>query len=210
MKRRTLAWAVRVAAVLVAVLIAWPAVRTLRAAEAPMPLPATTWSHSPAQVTARSVSAPRALAPNTVSIPELDVQLPFHDAGITGGWLDLDASITTGVHLDNGSSLAKGSFLVAAHVNSKDLSLSPFAKLWKVEPGTMVYVSDAQGSVHAFKTTVLQHYDKNSLPSDLWRTDGAPRVVLVTCGGELTVGDDGRRHYAENVVVEAVPASPTA
>lgn len=207
MSGRAGAWLLRGLALAAAIALIWPASRTLVAARQPMPLPSTTWSHGAGQTTPRPVTVPRHLAPNTVSIPELDVTLPFHDAGTSNGWLDLDNSINSGVRFANGSTLTRGTYLIAAHVNSRDLTQSPFAKLWQVQPGTQVFVSDAKGAVHAFKTVALDHYQKDALPKTLWDTSGDSRVALVTCGGKLTVNPDGTRHYAEIVVVTGVPVN---
>ncbi len=44
-------------------------------------------------------------------------------------------------------------------------------------------------------------YDKSSLPvDDLYRRDGEPRLLLITCGGDF---DAEAGSYRSNVVVEA-------
>lgn len=211
--RTVLRWTLRLAAVAVALVLAVPAGHKILQADRPMPLPASTWQLGSSQVAglarqpAHQVQAPTSTTPNTVYIPELGVVLPFHDAGQTDGWLDMGHSITTGVHFADGSTLTVGSYLVAAHVNSKDLSLSPFAKLWQITAGTRVWVTDARNVKHEFLTNALAAYDKNALPDDLWNPDGASQLVLVTCGGKLVTGADGSRHYPDNVVVRATPVA---
>lgn len=210
--KNLLRWAVRLAVVAVAVAVAWPAAHRLAVAEKPMPLPQATWSKAPGAVTpltsavVPAATRPATTTPQTVYVPEVGITLPFHDAGQTDGWLDLDSSITSGVHFADGSTLAAGSYLVAAHVNSKDLSLSPFAKLTQVQPGTMVWVTDEHNVAHAFTVTALDAYRKEALPTDIFRPTGASQLVLVTCGGKIVDDGTGRRHYEDNVVVRAVPA----
>ena len=131
--------------------------------------------------------------------------LGFRDTGASNGWLDVGSSITSGVHFANGSTLTRGSYLVAAHVNSRDLSLSPFAKLWQVEPGMLVWVTDAENVAHRFVVVALGTYDKQALPADVFDPDRASQLVLVTCGGKITEMPNGTRQYAQNVVVRAVP-----
>lgn len=201
-----LRWTVRALALVAALVLAVPALHRLQRADEPMPLPTSTWRLPAQQVEPRPASSPTSTTPWTVFVPELDVELAFHDAQAVDGWLQLDDSLTTGVHYANGATLERGSFLVAAHVNSRDLSLSPFAKLWRVQPGTRVWVSDGAGVAHEFVVTGLNSYPKQAIPRDYFRAAGASRLVLVTCGGELIMRPDGSRQYADNVVVEALPA----
>lgn len=138
-----LRWLVWLLGVVVAFALIWPAAHKLMSADEPMPLPSAPWSKPVTQVSARAVSAPSPTQPLTVHLPELDVVLGFRETGASNGWLDVGSSITSGVHFANGSTLTRGSYLVAAHVNSRDLSLSPFAKLWQVEPnGTRQYAQN--------------------------------------------------------------------
>lgn len=63
---------------------------------------------------------------------------------------------------------------------------------------------DEHGSTSTYRVTARRTFAKDDgLPTDLFRTDGPPQLVLVTCGGEF---DPRTRHYADNVVVYAVPA----
>jgi hypothetical protein len=62
----------------------------------------------------------------------------------------------------------------------------------------------SDGSVRRFTVDEIQQIPKVDLPTgDLFRRDGAPRLALITCGGEF---DAASRHYRDNIVVLASPA----
>lgn len=93
-----------------------------------------------------------------------------------------------------------GATVVAAHVD--DLAgAGPFARLRDVAPGATVEVVDAAGTTHTYTVTGTESFAKADLPLDrVFDRTGAPRLVLVTCGGTW---DPERRSYTENVVVTA-------
>ncbi|WP_258723339.1 class F sortase [Cellulomonas sp. NS3] len=69
---------------------------------------------------------------------------------------------------------------------------------------TPVTLVDGQGGTATYRVAARRTFSKDDgLPTDLFRTDGAPQLVLVTCGGAF---DARTGHYADNVVVYAVPA----
>jgi len=64
-------------------------------------------------------------------------------------------------------------------------------------------VTTADGSVHTYRVSTVEKIAKDQAPVDQWfDRSGAPRLVLVTCGGAWR-RDIG--HYADNVVVTAEP-----
>ena len=48
----------------------------------------------------------------------------------------------------------------------------------------------------------VRSYPKAALPVEVFDRSGAPRLVLITCGGSF---DRRTRHYADNIVAYAVP-----
>ncbi|MBB2921720.1 class F sortase [Cellulomonas cellasea] len=65
-------------------------------------------------------------------------------------------------------------------------------------------LADRQGGSATYRVAARRTFSKeDGLPTDLFRTDGSPQLVLVTCGGAF---DTRTGHYADNVVVYAVPA----
>lgn len=69
---------------------------------------------------------------------------------------------------------------------------------------TPVTLVDEQGAMATYRVAARRTFSKDDgLPTDLFRSDGSPQLVLVTCGGAF---DSSTGHYADNVVVYAVPA----
>jgi hypothetical protein len=64
-------------------------------------------------------------------------------------------------------------------------------------------VPSAGGRTTSYAVTGLQVVRKAAgLPPSLFDQAGAPRLVLVTCGGPF---DERTRSYADNIVVVAIP-----
>ncbi len=96
-----------------------------------------------------------------------------------------------------------GSAVIAAHVDHAGLP-GIFIDLARLELGADVEVTDQSGAAHRFVVTERFQVDKDLLPSsELFRPDGSPTLTLITCGGSY---DRKHRHYADNIVIRAVPA----
>jgi len=96
-----------------------------------------------------------------------------------------------------------GNAVLAAHVDSVLSGIGPFARLRDVRVGSRVLVTDDASDVHRYRVTSVHKIPKDDAPTAHWfARDGAPRLVLVTCGGAW---DAKTRHYADNVVVTAEP-----
>lgn len=96
-----------------------------------------------------------------------------------------------------------GAAVLAGHVDSADAGIGALAVLREVEPGEPVRVRGADGRELGYVVTARREYRKADLPLDLFTGDGAPGLVLITCGGAF---DPATGHYADNVVVHAAPA----
>ena len=66
-------------------------------------------------------------------------------------------------------------------------------------PGTAASAAPSH-QAQAYRAVARRSYVKRKLPADLFRTDTAPRLVLITCGGSFADGT-----YSHNVVVYAEP-----
>ncbi|WP_315097055.1 class F sortase [uncultured Cellulomonas sp.] len=96
-----------------------------------------------------------------------------------------------------------GATVVAAHVDSVQTGIGQFAKLLEVAVGAGVTVTTADGVVREYRVVSVEKVPKDGAPVDQWfDRSGAPRLVLVTCGGTFR-RDIG--HYTDNVVVTAEP-----
>lgn len=96
---------------------------------------------------------------------------------------------------------AQGSAVLAAHVAYDGVD-GVFRHLDDLAAGDRVDVGLADGSTRRFVVEDVSRHPKSDLPADVFARDGAPRLVLVTCGGEF---DAEARRYEDNVVVRARP-----
>ena len=71
-------------------------------------------------------------------------------------------------------------------------------------PGDAVAVETARGAVVPYAVREVHRFPKTAFRADLLTPGGAPRLVLVTCGG---VFDRATGNYEDNVVVVADPVS---
>ena len=98
---------------------------------------------------------------------------------------------------------AAGATVLAAHVDSRLTGIGPFARLREVGVGATLTVTTADGGEHGYRVVGVEKVPKDGAPVDQWfDRSGAPRLVLVTCGGTFR-RDIG--HYTDNVVVTAEP-----
>ena len=100
----------------------------------------------------------------------------------------------------------EGSSVLSAHVDSRSQGKGAFYPLRMIEEGAEVVVEAADGAEFTFEVASLVRYGKDDLPtSELFRRDGEPQLVLITCGGAF---DAATGEYDENVVAIAEPVAP--
>jgi hypothetical protein len=97
-----------------------------------------------------------------------------------------------------------GSAVLLGHVDSHVQGLGAFFRLSSLAPGDRVVVLLSDGSSRAFTVVGRRSYPKADLPASVFDRSGRPRLALITCGGAF---DQTTRHYADNVVVYAIPAT---
>lgn len=96
-----------------------------------------------------------------------------------------------------------GSAVLAAHVvlNGTD---GAFRHLADLDQGDAVRIDFDDGSTEEFTILGLDQYAKADLPlKEIFRRDGDPQLVLITCGGEYDPATNG---YRDNIVAVAAPA----
>lgn len=146
-------------------------------------------------------------APTRLEVPALGIDVVVQAAGLDGqgrmGLFD-DPAIAAWYRFGPAPASAAGSTVIAAHVDSLAYDVLPFARLRDAAPGTEVVVTDAAGTRHAYAVQSLQVIEKADVDWDAaFDRSGAPRLTLVTCGGEF---DYEQRRYLSNLVVTATPA----
>lgn len=93
---------------------------------------------------------------------------------------------------------ARGTVLLAGHVDTREYGLGAFATLRRVPVGAVTVVTGADGHAHRYVVTERHSYAKEALPTDLFSATGPARLALVTCSGAY---DRHRHRYAENLVL---------
>ena len=96
-----------------------------------------------------------------------------------------------------------GSAVVAGHVDSRAQGRGAMFRLRELGVGDRVDVRLGDGRTVRYAVTGKQTLVKKRLPTEqLFTRDGAPRLVLVTCGGPFV---KELSSYRDNVVVVAEP-----
>lgn len=151
------------------------------------------------------VERPAGPAPTALAVPALGVDgAPVVPVGVErGGAMEVPGVAEVGwYHHGPRPGEAQGSAVLAAHV-AYDGADGVFRRLGDLAAGDGVEVRFADGSTRRFVVEDMSRHPKSELPADVFARDGAPRLVLVTCGGEFDVE---ARSYEDNVVVRARPA----
>jgi len=146
--------------------------------------------------------------PVRVVIPTIELDVPIEPVGVEpDGELELPENIRVAGWYKYGADplSATGSTMIAAHLDSLPQGIGPFAALRDVPLGTEIVVATADGGEHRYAVDSVQSIQKTQLPlADLFDRQGAPRVVLVTCGGPWS---DALGTYTDNIIVIATPVT---
>jgi sortase (surface protein transpeptidase) len=147
-------------------------------------------------------------APTRVEIPELGIDVAVQPVGLDEqGRMALfdDPSIAAWYQWGPAPASEAGSTVIAAHVDSLEYDLLPFARLKDAVAGTQVFLTDAAGTRHAYAVQLVEVLEKADVdwPAAFDRA-GPPRLTLVTCGGEF---DYENRRYLSNLVLTATPTA---
>lgn len=144
------------------------------------------------------------VAPSTVNVADLDVTVTVRPEGLApDGSMALpeNPSVASWYRYGSGPASDAGATVIAAHVDSLEYDIGPFARLVAATPGTVVTVTSVDGSEHRYTVDTVEIADKTGVPWDtVFDRTGPPRLVLITCGGEF---DYETGHYRSNVIVTA-------
>ena len=146
-------------------------------------------------------SGPR---PVGLSIEGIDVEdAPIRDVGVEpNGEMEIPRATEVGWYRWSPSPGRRGSSVLAAHIafNGRD---GVFRNLDELTIGDRFTVRYDDGSERDFEINATSQYAKTELPVEqVFAKDGAPSVVLITCGGDFNRSVNG---YEDNVVVYAEP-----
>jgi hypothetical protein len=184
-------------------------------AAAPAPAPGSSPTSTPAPPGAPpavppavAAAVPAAVAaPARLDVPDLGLEVPVVPVGVDdAGALDVPADPRVAGWWSSGAvpGAAQGSTVLAAHVDAAGVGAGPLSRLLRAPLGTVVEIGTTDGSTLRYALTERRSHAKDAgLPAELFRADGPPRLVVITCGGAF---DAAAGRYADNVVLIASPA----
>lgn len=178
---------------------------TTRTTPAPAPTPAVpAIGRSSGRIGDIDLSGPP--APVDITMPSIGIDARIVPVGIDpDGLMTVPEDVSTVGWYEFGASpaSAEGTTVLAGHVDDRVQGRGAFFDLRAMEVGDELTLTDDEGSTTTWVVTGRRTFEKESLPvDDIYRRDGAPRLVLITCGGDF---DRAARSYESNVVVEAEP-----
>jgi sortase (surface protein transpeptidase) len=162
----------------------------------PVAAPSGQWAAAPL-----TAAAPVAM-PVGLTIPAIGVQTRLVRLGLTAaGTLQVPPSTkVAGWYTGSPPPGQIGAAVIAGHVDSQS-GPAVFFRLRSLQPGQLVYVQRADGSLAVFQVTAVRTYAKAQFPTQAVY-DPVPnsQLRLITCGGTF---DQATGHYLSNVVVFA-------
>jgi LPXTG-site transpeptidase (sortase) family protein len=144
-------------------------------------------------------------APERITIPAIDASAPVVAVGLEAdGTMEIPRDVATVGWFEPGVRPGEdGSAVLSGHVDSRTQGPGAFFDLEDLDVGDEVIVEGGR-QARTWRVVARQRFAKDQLPvDDLFTRSGAPRLVLITCGGAF---DAGARSYSDNVVVVAEPA----
>jgi hypothetical protein len=159
----------------------------------------------PSASPARELPTAAVFAPSAILLPD-GTGAPVVPVGLhPDGALVVPEDVRTVGWWTGGSKVGErfGSVVVAGHVDSSTGGVGVFAELKRLVPGQVVELS-ADGSRVRYRIVSATRVPQARLSEDagIFRVDGEPQLVLITCGGAF---DRVRHRYEENLVVRATP-----
>jgi Sortase domain len=157
-----------------------------------------------ARLSDRQVALPGA-RPIRVRIGAIGVRAAIVPVGIDArtGFVRVPADVrTVGWYRYGPTPGQGGSSVLVGHVDSHEQGPGAFFRLRDVAPAASLEIQLSGGRTVAFTVVARRLYGKAALPAGIFREWGSPVLTLITCGGPF---DTLTRHYADNVVLYAVP-----
>jgi len=141
--------------------------------------------------------------PVELLVPDLGIDMSIDSVGVAeDGQMEVPAdALRAGWYRFGPSPGQLGVAVVAAHAGSFITPRGPFYDLNRAEPGMLIEVRTADGSLATFEIAGVEVAVKDGLDlRPYFDRSGEPRLVLITCGGAW---DDAAQSYRSNVIVTA-------
>lgn len=153
----------------------------------------------------RELPAPATFVPTAVVLPD-GTGAPVVPVGLhADGALVVPDDVRTVGWWTGGSRVGEpfGSVVVAGHVDSATRGIGVFAELKRLVPGEVVELTaGTQRARYRIVSATRVPQARLAQDAGIFRVDGEPQLVLVTCGGAF---DPGKHRYQDNLVVIATP-----
>lgn len=153
-----------------------------------------------------SNQTPTTIAPVRLRVDTLDIDMAIRAAGLvpTGDMeLPVDPAEAAWYRFGAAPASPAGATVIAAHVDALKYGLGPFARFADAPVGTEIVVTTADGVDTRYRLESVTSAIKADIPwASIFDRTGAPRLTIVTCGGEF---DYDTRTYSSNVITTAVP-----
>jgi hypothetical protein len=144
--------------------------------------------------------------PVTLAIPSQQVRASVVPVANAGGVLQVpdDPAQVGWWNASAPAGSSHGSVVIDGHVDSAASGPGALFRLAGLRVSDWIVLSTATGVARSYAVIGRRVYRKAAgLPSDIFDQSGAPRLVLISCGGPF---DDATGSYLDNVVVFAAPA----
>jgi hypothetical protein len=193
--------------------VAWQVTRPAASAGTPptaaRPAPAPAVGPVPPVATRPAVPATgRADPPVRIRIPALGVDAAVEPVGVTSRGLMVIPERVERVgwyRFGPAPGARSGSVVLAGHVDSARQGRGALFGLRSLGVGERIDLVTAGGRTASYRVTGRETIVKRRLPAErLFDRSGAPRLVLVTCGGPF---DEATSSYRDNLVVAADPVT---
>lgn len=205
-------------ALLIGIPTVWLFTRSDRAAAVPQSFasddPATDESDSAPQEPPPPYT-PGTIAPATVSIarpaifqvPSLGISTEIRSIGVSDDGqvaIPKNGNLVGWYRFGSAPGATRGSAVIVGHRDTKAAGPGVLYPLSRMKVGEVISIYRDDWIKVTYRVVSAESYNKSVVPlDDLFSRAGAPRLTVITCGGEYVKG----RGYQDNFVVTAVPTS---
>lgn len=154
------------------------------------------------------IKPPSGAPANSITLPQFKVTKTINEryGYVNKGKLTLPNNVDF-IRYQYGARLqdSKGTVTIAQHVTWNDLT-GVMSRLRELKPGAIIYSTDANRKVKSWKLERIILTDKYELPREIFTRKGHSKLVMITCGGEITYTSRGRIYHS-NVIAHFNPVN---
>jgi Sortase domain len=152
--------------------------------------------------------APAVALPVRLVIPAIGVSARIDPMGVepdSSMALPEDVKVVGWYRFGPAPGADQGAAVLAGHVDDQSQGRGAMFRLRELGVGALVSVTGADAGTVGYRVVAKETIVKKRLPTErLFARDGAPRLILITCGGPFL---PELSSYQDNVVIVAEPVS---